>query len=198
VNNFLTDQKKVPGACTFTLVQFDSQGPYEVLQDFVPIVDAKLLTDATYQPRANTPLFDAIGRGLVDCTEKIAKLAQKPDRVLVVIITDGQENCSHEYDKAKIVEAIDKKKADGWQFVFLGVGIDGMADAGAIGILAASTLNTGRSAKSVHMSYCAMSSNVTGYRTAATNDIANQSLGFTKEQREEQEAEGAVSMSKTP
>ena len=58
-NRFVQDQKAVPGECRLTLVQFDSQDPYEVVRDAVPITDVQLLDDATFVPRANTPLYDA-------------------------------------------------------------------------------------------------------------------------------------------
>jgi hypothetical protein len=32
VNAFIAEQQRQPGKCTFSLVQFDSQDPYEVIQ----------------------------------------------------------------------------------------------------------------------------------------------------------------------
>ena len=59
-NTFLREQKAQPGEAMLTLVQFDSQDPYEVLQDFRPIAEVPELTAETYVPRASTPLLDAL------------------------------------------------------------------------------------------------------------------------------------------
>ena len=65
-NTFLLDQQVEPTPATLTLVQFDSEDPYEIVQPVAPIHQARPLTRATYVPRASTPLYDAIGRGIVD------------------------------------------------------------------------------------------------------------------------------------
>jgi hypothetical protein len=65
-NTFLLDQQAQPTPATLTLVQFDSEDPYEIVQPVAPIHQARPLTRATYVPRASTPLYDAIGRGIVD------------------------------------------------------------------------------------------------------------------------------------
>ena len=49
-----------PTPATFTLVQFDSQDPYEVVQPVGPLAAAQPLTLETYVPRASTPLYDEL------------------------------------------------------------------------------------------------------------------------------------------
>src|SRR4026207_2422937 len=62
------------------------------------ITDAMMLNDQNYVPKANTPLYDAIGQTIA-ATEKRTK---KGDKVAFVILTDGLENASREYTKAGI------------------------------------------------------------------------------------------------
>ena len=52
----------------------------------------------------------------------------------MVIITDGQENCSREYSKATIKKMISDKQEKGWKFLFLGANIDAVSEAGSLGI----------------------------------------------------------------
>ncbi|MFS8884848.1 hypothetical protein [Synechococcus sp. H70.2] len=71
---------------------------------FKPIAAVPELTRETYVPRAFTPLLDAIGRGINDLESSLSKLgeADRPARVLMVVVTDGQENASREFRKEQI------------------------------------------------------------------------------------------------
>ena len=73
-NGFLAQQQAVPTPTSCTLVQFDTQAPFEVLHAFAPIAEVKPLTHETYVPRASTPLHDAIGRGIIDLDGRLAAL----------------------------------------------------------------------------------------------------------------------------
>ncbi|SVD27610.1 uncharacterized protein METZ01_LOCUS380464, partial [marine metagenome] len=65
-NAFLKEQQALPDEATLSLIQFDSQDPYEVIHHFEKIKDIPKLSPETYVPRASTPLLDAIGRGIND------------------------------------------------------------------------------------------------------------------------------------
>ena len=123
-NNYLDGIKKENNAAKtkFTLVKFNTlkvDKPYERID----LKNVKALTDKNYKPNACTNLYDAIGK-VVSETE-----AKKNEKVLLVILTDGEENSSKEYDKKGIKILIEEKQKEGWQFVFLGVGIDAYAEA---------------------------------------------------------------------
>lgn len=47
-------------------------------------------------------------------------LTTEDDSVLVTIITDGEENCSEEYDLKMIKNLIEKLKKQNWTFTFIG------------------------------------------------------------------------------
>ena len=74
-----------------------------------------------------TALLDAIG-----CTmEKICAVQKqtvedyRAEKVLFVIITDGEENSSRKYSVAQIKERIEhQKEKHGWEFVFFGANMD--------------------------------------------------------------------------
>ncbi|HAM15763.1 MAG TPA: hypothetical protein DCP91_07890, partial [Eggerthellaceae bacterium] len=52
------------------------------------------------------------------------------------ITTDGMENASRKYTYSDIRATIERKKAEGWEFLFLGANIDAAAEADRIGISA--------------------------------------------------------------
>ena len=55
--------------------------------------------------------------------------------MLVTIITDGEENCSEEYNLRMVKTLIEKLKAQGWTFTLIGtdnLDVEGMAGAMAI------------------------------------------------------------------
>ncbi|MFZ5953354.1 MAG: VWA domain-containing protein [Candidatus Rifleibacteriota bacterium] len=136
-NSFLEQQKGLPGFSTMTLAQFDSQNPYEVIHDFRLIGEVVPLTRDTFVPRASTPLYDAMGKAIIDLDDRLRKMpeATRPAKVVVVIVTDGQENASSEFSKSQITKMIEAKKKElDWQFVFLSADLDAMADAISSGV----------------------------------------------------------------
>lgn len=135
-NAFLRDQKMEAGTLRFVLTLFDSQSIDT--QNWESIQDVPFLTRATYQPRAATPLYDAIAKTIED----IDDLGIEVDRVLFVILTDGFENASRTYGKAEVRRIIEEHQGDeyGWDFIFLMADEAAMAEGQAIGIPAAQTM----------------------------------------------------------
>ena len=91
-------------------------------------------------PRGSTALLDAVGRAINETGDRLAKTPEqdRPGLVVFVIVTDGQENSSKEFSKARIKEMIDEQqKKYNWQFTFLGANQDAFAEAGGIGIRSA-------------------------------------------------------------
>lgn len=122
-NQFVEEQRKVDGKATITLVQFDDK--YQVDYSGVDINDAKLLDEKTYVPRGNTALFDAVGKTINTIGERLANTEEdkRPGKVIVMIITDGEENSSTEFTQQQVSEMV-KHQTDkySWTFVFLGGG----------------------------------------------------------------------------
>lgn len=127
VQQFIADQKKNDGDAAFTLVQFDDK--YDVVHDFVEIetVDERKFAKE-YSPRGTTALLDAIGRTTLAMSQKLDKMdeTERPERVVVAVITDGYENASREYSISSVREMIKDKEANGWDFMFLGATLDTM------------------------------------------------------------------------
>lgn len=168
-NTFLKQQQSEPGTATLTLVQFDSQDPYEVVHRFKPIGEVPELTRDTYVPRASTPLLDALGRGINDLEKCLGELNEddRPPRVVIVVVTDGQENSSMEFRKDQIESMIKARtEKDGWQFVFLSADLAAIGDARAVGILADAILLFEKSGKGSASAWGLLSKSTAAYRSA--------------------------------
>lgn len=171
VNRFLNEQQRLPGECLVTIVQFDSQDPYDVVTPLGPVADARRLSEGNYIPRAGTPLYDAIGRGIIDLGAKLAAMAEhdRPGKVVFVVQTDGYENSSREYTAKTVRDMIATQQSMySWQFVFLGQSIDAYAVGAGIGVGAAGTTSMGPGGQNVNKVYDNLHSNVARYRCGAT------------------------------
>lgn len=78
------------------------------------------ITSDQYRAKGGTPLYDAIGRGIAD----IEAVKAANDSVLVTIITDGEENCSREFNGPQIKALIEAKRGQGWVFTYIGANQD--------------------------------------------------------------------------
>ena len=80
-----------------------------------------LLLQKQYEPNGSTALLDAIGMQI----NKMEEVIQAGDDVVMVILTDGQENASQYYNFKQISERISQLKAtERWTFSFMGADID--------------------------------------------------------------------------
>lgn len=129
------------GDVSFTLVKFNSERT-QIVHQAVPMKDVAELDESNYQPGATTPLYDAIGRTVTAMEAALKRVKAKAKaKVLVVIMTDGQENASKEYDQKKIFSLIEAKKKEGWLFVFMGADQDAYAAAADLGVGKGSTMS---------------------------------------------------------
>ncbi len=120
-----------------------------------PIGQVKKMTRKDYTVGGCTALLDAVGTTL----SKI-KNTDGVNGVTAVIITDGYENASREYNKDKIKTMVEEQKSKGWDFIFLGADIDAVAEAESMGIDADMALNFDKSEDGVRANFdavgCAM------------------------------------------
>ena len=165
-NQFLTKQRRQRGDCRLTLVQFDDE--YEVAYLARPIADASRLTAKTFEPRGSTALLDAIGRTIVTTGARLAALpeADRPNRVLLVIITDGEENASVEYTRDQVFTMISSQQdVYGWSFLFLAANQDAISEAAKVGIGAQQSLNFAATGAGIRAASLSMSDAVSSFRS---------------------------------
>lgn len=170
-NRIVEDQKKVPGVTLVTLAQFDDK--YELLHDGVPVEQVQPLTDETFVPRGMTALLDAMGKTIVSVGEKLALMAEaeRPAKVIMVTITDGEENASKEYKHARIKEMIQHQtKTYSWEFVFVGSEPKAVEDAVAfLGILPGMAFNYAADPHGTCSAYQSVSRGLSQVKCAVTS-----------------------------
>ena len=123
-NSMIEKQKKQAGECLVSTVLFDHE--ISTLHDRVPLADIPPMTEDDYVVRGCTALIDAIGM-TVSHIEQVHRYIRKEDvpaHTMFVITTDGMENASKEYSSDKVKRMIEKKKRQGWEFLFIGANID--------------------------------------------------------------------------
>lgn len=143
------------------------------------IIDDKLitavvhLTDSTYQPSGGTPLYDAIGHavGLLDNATGKNKV--------MVILTDGEENCSTKFNKSQIKALLsERQEEENWLVIYLGANQDAFEEGAKFGSQIGTTMTYGTTNMAQTMGSAAAST----MRYAASGSRAKAS--FTTEERE--------------
>jgi uncharacterized protein YegL len=176
-NGFLAEQKAQAGEVTFSLVQFDDE--YETVQSGVPLGSAAPLTEDTFVPRGSTALLDALGLTIDRLGARLAAIAEpdRPARVVVVLMTDGQENASRHYGKDQVTRMVrEQEKRYAWTFIFLGAGLDAIAEAARLGMSVNMASGYRADGSGIAGAYRSLSRNVTRVRTGDRS-------GFTQADR---------------
>lgn len=129
--NAYTSSLSAADDLTFSLVQFDSQSIDTVFKNAAACAIPKLTT-GNFQPRGGTPLIDACVK-TIRAVER--KVTEAPDaKVVICFQTDGLENASREHSWGELLDLIKEKTALGWQFNFMGAGIDAYQQASRMGL----------------------------------------------------------------
>ena len=165
-NSLLEKQKKEKGEAKVTTVLFDDSD--EVICDNQDIRQVEALTDKVYYARGSTALLDAIGKTIttVSARQKNHLGAGLPAKTVVVIMTDGMENASHEYRLNQIKQMIDQQqKEQGWEFLFMGANIDAVKVAGSMGIAASRAANYRADALGTATNFDAVCATIAGVRS---------------------------------
>lgn len=167
-NSMIERQKMTEGTVLVSTVLFDHESV--VLHDRVPLADVRPMTTETYSPRGSTALFDALGGAIhhIGNIHKYARREDVPDKTLFVITTDGMENASHQYDRKRVREMIERQTDRfGWEFLFLGANIDAAETAEGIGIKRDHAVDFVPDACGTQKNYAAVSNAVSQIRACA-------------------------------
>jgi len=176
-NAFLKEQKEFPGEAVFTLCTFNTD--YRLPHDFVKLAGVPNLDNKAYKPSGGTALLDAMGTTIDSVGRKLAAMpeAERPSKVIFLIITDGHENSSHRYSAAQIKSMVEHQKdVYSWEFVFMGANIDAISAGTNLGISAHNTLNYAATAAGTADLYKTVSESMSMYRSSNSSraDFFNQ------------------------
>ena len=171
-NAFVDRQKAVPGRARLTVVLFDDE--YEVPLEHIDIVNAPLLDERSYYVRGSTALLDAVGKAVNSLRGRIQGQdpAERPSQVVVLVMTDGEENASREYDAIQIKALVEETQSEGWEYVFIGANIDAFGTAGEMSMRAGSATNIAHTTAGIYEGYGKMARAVSNLRAGrAKGDI---------------------------
>lgn len=130
-NAFLDEQRSEEGAATVSLFDFDD----DVSQVYrgIESPEADNLTEETYTPSGRTALHDAMLRAITDTERLLAERDADPDTVVIIVLTDGNENAS-ETPIEPLREQVQAKQSGGWEFLFIGANQDAVLAASEFGV----------------------------------------------------------------
>jgi uncharacterized protein YegL len=117
VNTLLNTQKQQNPMANLTIVKFSSN--VNVL-----CVDSKMctlpeFTTEHYRPDGVTALYDAIGYAITLKHDRNINSMDTVNNVIVIILTDGEDNHSSHDTLETIIDKIEYLKNIGWEFVFI-------------------------------------------------------------------------------
>jgi hypothetical protein len=101
-------------------------------------------------------------RPLTAVEESLSKYDTTPS-VVISIQTDGLENSSREHSWEELKRLVTEKIEKGWQFNFMGTGIDAYDQGARMGIASANTMSTGTSPAEVDASFRAAAASTVRY-----------------------------------
>ena len=170
-NTFLKQQKELPDEATITIALFDDK--YELLYDNVNIKKAKELTSNDWYPRGMTALYDAVGKTINTEKAKFATLDKKdkPNKVLVCIVTDGYENSSQEFDINDIKKLIKNCEKDDWNFIYLAANQSAFDVGTSFGVSAGNTFTYTTSSAGVNTMNRKLNKATTMYRSVSSDSL---------------------------
>lgn len=168
--DFLREQREIDGRSTITRTLFSDAYPPDIEHD--DLASAEPLTHKTYRPGGTTALIDACCHTINAMGERFDALpeAEKPAHVVVCIITDGKENASRRFDQADLRDRIrEQEETWGWEFIFIGAGIDAFAEASNYGMSEQQTYSAPEGASMMKESMACLSEAVANTRTEGSS-----------------------------
>lgn len=166
LNSFITNQKKIDGDCKFSLVLFDDR--YEKPIDAQDLQTVQPVSSVVAFPRGTTAYLDALGKTINEVGERLSNTPEhdRPEKVIVVVMTDGYENASHEFNRNQIKEMIRHQEDKySWEFIFMGADMDAVSEGATLGLKSINTINIDKSARGIATATAYSTNTVADYRT---------------------------------
>ena len=164
---FLTAHREVP-TTRLSLIQFDDKNRHDVVYSERPVTDAPKLD---LSPRGMTPLRDALCMAIDEAGKRLArkKEADRPNKVLFVVITDGLENASKAYSTYDVSDRV-KRQTDrySWEFTFLGANQDAVIEGVNLGFDLNKSMTFAMSRQGVGETFRLLARNTANYAGGAT------------------------------
>lgn len=189
-NTFLKSQKEIPGEATLSMFYLNNNkvnGLTNIGQirnrsefEFISIKEIPELSKLNYNVGGTTPLLDTLGEAIKKTGDTLNLMNEesRPEKVLFVIITDGEENSSWEFKYEDISKMISEQtNTYKWEFMYLGANQDAIAAASKMGIDLNRSMSYGTSKSEIGSTYSILNSKLTSYRSLNTG-AAGAALDF--------------------
>jgi len=185
-NSLLEKQKAIEGECRITTVLFSTRS--QILHDHLDIRAVRPITDKEYEVGGNTALLDAIGETVQKITaiQKNTAEEYRADKVMFVIITDGEENASSHFTSDMVKTMITRERTcQGWEFIFLGANIDAVETASRYGIVPDRAVDYVPDRKGTTLNFRTMSEAVREYRSSPDGVISDKPFEAIRRDKKE-------------
>lgn len=168
-NSFIQDQKDPTlGDANVTLVIFGTTA--RNIYSSLPINEVPLLTTKEYVASGMTALRDAIGTSTKELGDRLAALPEdeRPNKVIVVVLTDGDDTSSIQYSTTDIKSIIDEQTNKyNWEFIFMGTTPEAIAAAHSYNLSGSAVCAYANDAAGLYSAYASSSNTLRAFRRSS-------------------------------
>ena len=178
VNSFIKDQQQIPGEAYITIAQFNHSTRIVSEGDLQSI---KPINTVSYNPNGQTALADALIIHIDNLGRKLSNTpeSERPDKVVFVIVTDGQENASENMMETATVKIKHQEVFYNWKFLYLAAGKEAFDQGGLMYLSPGQMLAFNPTGDSSKQLYIATSAAIGAYRSTGQHA----SLSFSDDSR---------------
>lgn len=183
VNAFITEQQQIKLPARMTLHKFSVpsyaietrvypsfRDPRTTMFSDVDMQAVRTLRDGEYRPFGyGTALRDAMGYTIEELGSKLARTPEeyRPNKVIIVTMTDGEENKSRKFSDAQLRHMIEhQREVYKWQFLYLGANQDAFKVGAGLGIPMNACMNYAADKVGTAAAFAASTGAVAHYRSA--------------------------------
>lgn len=161
VGQFIEEQKKVGDNFDVTMYAFNTK--------LFKIEDI-----SQYLAMGSTALIDAVCKVIDETGKRLSDMNEfdRPDKVVMMIMTDGEENSSVEHTQEELKARVElQQNTYSWKFVFTGANIDSFATGNSYGVSQNTTKNFESTPRGVKNLYASLGDSVKSYRKSGDLSI---------------------------
>jgi len=158
-------EKLVNAICKVSAYKFDDV--YETIFENQDLATLRVMTLEDFQPRGMTALYDAVGTTIDNVGVRLHNTPEeeRPERVLVVVITDGLNNASVKFTAEQVKEKIQHQtQVYSWDFAYIGANQDSWTVGGNLGYSQGTTLDYVADSAGVEGMFDKLSKSTLSYR----------------------------------
>lgn len=173
-NTFIKTQRDAKlGDCKVFAYKFDNI--YETMFEGIDLNDVPALDRTNYVPRDMTALYDAVATTIDNIGTRLSAMKEedRPEKVLVITITDGEENASVKFNQMDVANRIKTQREQfNWDFAYIGANQDSWKVGSGMSYTAGTTMDYDATPAGTAYAFnrlCASTSNYRGTKGAKFN-----------------------------